>query len=370
MDINLNIKKGQQIRAYYLYFVIIGIQIGVGFLSAPRYIFENARQDAWLSIIIAYLFMILVIKVMFVILSRYENTDIFGIQVDIFGKWFGKLLGFIYLFLFTGELLSLLLHYNEVIQTFIFPTIPSFVMPLILLILIVYGALGGIRIVIGVAFLFVLISPWFFPLLYDPITRMESAHFLPMFDASIVDLLKGAKTTSYSFFGLEILLIIYPFIDNKEKAKRPTYLGITTSMLIVLVTTIISIGYYSPNDFDLLDWPVLSLFKSVSFSFMERFDYFIIAEWMMIVIPTAILLMWAIIHGTERLFQVQQKVTLYVVAIFLLILCTFINTAIDIQKVTDFVTAFGFWIIFVYPFILLPLVLLKTKEKVAKEVQK
>lgn len=369
MKINLSIKKGQRIRAYYLFFVIIGIQIGVGFLNAPRYIFEKAHQDAWVSIIIAYLFMILVTMVMFVILSRYENTDIFGIQVHVFGKWFGKLLGLVYLLLFTGELLSLLLSYNEVIQIFIYPTMPSFVMPTILLILMVYGVLGGIRVVIGIVFLFVIMSPWFFPLLYDPITRMESAHFLPMFEASIVDLLKGAQTTSYSFFGLEILFIIYPFIDNKEKAKRPTYIGLTTSAFIVLLTTVISIGYYSPNDFDLLDWPVLSLFKSVAFSFMERFDYFIIAEWMMVVIPTAVLLMWAIVHGTERIFQVQQKITLYVVAIALLLLCTFINTIGDIQKVTNFITTFGFWIIFVYPFVLLPLVLLKTKRKVSKDVQ-
>lgn len=369
MKINLSIKKGQQIRAHYLFFVIVGIQIGVGFLSAPRYIFEQARQDAWIAIIAAYLLMTLVTKTMFVILSRYECADIFGIQVDVFGKWLGKLLGIVYLLLFTGELLSLLLSYNEVIQIFIYPTIPSFVMPFILLILIIYSVLGGIRIVVGVVFLFVIMSPWFFPLLYDPITRMESAHFLPLFDASLVDLLKGAKTTSYSFFGLEILFIIYPFIDNKEKAKRPTYLGIATSALVVLLTTIISIGYYSPNDFDFLDWPVLSLFKSVSFSFMERFDYFIIAEWMMVIIPTAILLMWAIVYGAERIFQAPQKITLYVVSIIILVLCTIIDTVIDIQKVTNFITSFGFWVIFVYPFVLLPLVLLKTKGKVSKEVQ-
>lgn len=368
MKINLNIKKGQQIRAYYLFFVIIGIQIGVGFLSAPRYIFEEARQDAWISIIAAYFFILLVAKVMFIILSRYENTDIFGIQVDIFGKWFGKLFGTIYLLLFTAELLSLLLSYNEVIQIFIYPTIHASVMPIILLILIVYSVLGGIRVVIGVVFLFVILSPWFFPLLYDPISRMESSHFLPLFDASFFDLIKGAQTTSYSFFGLEILFVIYPFIDRKEKAKRPVYLGLTTSACVVFVTTIISIGYYSPNDFGLLDWPVVSLFKSVSFSFMERFDYFIIVEWMMVIIPTAILLMWAIVHGTERIFQVPQKITLYVVAILLLILCTFINTVVSIQKVTNFVTVFGFWVIFVYPFVLLPLVLLKTKRNKSKEV--
>lgn len=367
MDINLNIKKGQSIRAFLLFFVILGIQIGVGILGAPRYIFAEAHQDAWISILIAFLYMLIVIWVMFLILNQYENADIFGIQVDIFGKWIGKFLGTIYILFFVAELLSVLLSYTEVIQVFLFPTLPSFMMGLLLLILVVYSVLGGIRVIVGVVFLFVLLSPWIFGLLYDPITRMETAHFLPMFEASITDLLKGARTTAYTFLGIEILFIIYPFVENKKEAKLPFYLGASVSAFIIFVTTIISIGYYSPNDFELIDWPVLSLFKSVAFSFMERFDYFVIVEWMMVVIPTMILLMWAITYGTKRLYAIPQKTTLYVVTILLLLTSTFTKTNYQIQTVTDFVAKVGFWIVFVYPIILLPIVLIKKKRQKSKK---
>lgn len=368
MKINLQVERGQQIRAYSLFFIIVGIQVGVGFLSAPRYIFKEAHQDAWLSIIIAYALMFLTTMAMFKLLSLYKNADIFGIQVDVFGIWIGKFLGCIYLLFFASELLSVLLDYIEVIQIFIYPTIPSSLMGLLLIILIIYSVLGGIRVVTGVVFLFFILTPWFFLLLYDPILRMESAHFFPLFEASFIDLLKGAKTTSFSFLGLEILLLIYPFIDHKKKAKLPTYLGITASTIIVLITTIISIGYFSPNDFDLLDWPVISLFKSVSFSFMERFDYLIITQWMFVTIPTAILLMWAVTHGTKRLFNVDEKITLYVISLILLLSFTFINTFTEVKKVVDLIAQAGFWIVFIYPFILLPIVLLKIKQQQKKEV--
>ena len=367
MKINFPVKRGDQIRAHYLFFIIVGIQVGAGFLSAPRYIFKEAQQDAWISILIAYLFMILIVMVMFKILSRYENADIFGIHVALFGKWFGKFLGIIFLLFFMAELLSILLSYIEIVQIFIYPTIPSSVMGGLMLILVFYSVIGGIRIVTGVVFLFVILSPWFFPLLYDPILRMETSHFFPILEASPTDLLKGARTTVYSFLGLEILFVIYPFIDNKQRAKFPTYLGLTVSALVVLTTTIVSIGYFSPNDFDLLDWPVISLFKSVSFTFMERFDYFVVAEWMMVTVPTAILIMWAITYGTKRLFQVEEKITLTVVTLILLPLFSLINTVVEIQKVTDIIGKIGFWIVFVYPFILFPIVLLKTKRQEEKK---
>src|SRR5690625_4226492 len=325
MEINIKIKKNLRIRAFQLFFIMVGIQIGLGILGAPRFIFEHSRQDAWISILIAFVYMLIVLWTMFLILKQYENADIFGIQVDIFGKWFGKLLGTIYIILFMAELLSLLLGYIEVIQVYLYPTMPSFVMALILLILIVYSVIGGIRVVVGVVFLFTLLSPWVFILLYDPITRMEITHFQPIFEASITDLLKGARATAYTFLGIEILFIIYPFIENKQNAKLPAFLGVSTSAFLVLVTTIISIGYYSPYDFELMNWAVLTLFKSVSFSFLERFDYFIIAEWMMVTVPAMILMMWAVTYGTKRLFAIPQKTTLYVVAILLLIISSSIN---------------------------------------------
>lgn len=367
IELNLKIKKPLRIRAFQMYFVIVGIQIGVGILGTPRYIFNQSHQDAWLSVLIATVYMLFLVWIMFVILNQYENADIFSIQVDVFGKWLGKALGTIYIMFFMAVLLSVLVSYIQIIQVYLFPTMPSFVIALLLILLTGYAILGGIRVIVGTVFLFVLLSPWVFILLYDPITRMEWTHFLPLFDASMIELLKGARTTSYSFFGLEILFIIYPFIDNKKDARLPTFLGLSTSACIILVTTIISIGYYSPNDFDLMDWPVLSLFKSVAFSFMERFDYLVIAEWMMVTIPTMILLMWMITHGTKRIYGISQKKTLYTVSVLLLIVATLTKTDFQIEEFTGIVAKIGFWIVFVYPFVLLPIVLFKKKRERRKE---
>ena len=368
MEVNLNIKPNLRFRAFQLFFLMIGIQTAVGILGAPRYIFEKSHQDAWVSILIALVYMLAVLWAMFFILKQYENADIFGIQVDLFGKWFGKLLGTVYLLFFAAELLSILLTYVEIIQVFIYPTMPFFVMGLLLLILVVYTVLGGIRVVVGVVFLFSFLSLWTFLLLYDPITRMEIAHFQPMFDASFTELLKGAQTTSYSFLGFELLFVLYPFIDNKKNAKLPAYLGVSASAFLVFIFTIISIGYYSPNDFELMDWPVLSLFKSVSFTFIERFDYLVIIEWIMVVVPTMVLLMWAITYGTKRIYAIPQKITLYVVAVLILTITSFIKQDDTIAKMTDTVSQVGFWIVFVYPFILLPIVVVKKKWKKRKGV--
>lgn len=371
MKINIQVNKNLRIRAFYLFFIISAIQAGVGVLNAPRDVFLVAGRDAWFSIIIALIYLIIIVAVMFVILKQYESADIFGIQVDIFGKVFGKILGTIYIIYFIGGLLSVLTTYTLAIQIFIYPSLPAFFIGILIMSLVVYAVLGGIRVIVGVVFIFGILTPWIFFLLYDPITRMDFLHFRPMFHTPVTDLLKGARTSAYNFLGVEFLFVIYPFIENKRKAKLPVYLSVTTSALIVLVTTIISIGYYSLHDFKKMDWPVLRLFKSVSLPFLERFDYIVIVQWMMVVIPSIVLLMWAITHGTKRLYKIPQKVTLYIMAILLIISNSLLKYSYQIAKVTQLISKIGFWIVFVYPFFLLPLVLIKKKwQKYKGSVEK
>lgn len=359
MNVNMDVKAGLSFRAFYLFFIINSAQTSVGIMGIPRLIFNEAHQDSWLAILIAYVYLMTIVIVMFSILKKYENADIFGIQVDIFGKRLGKILGTIYILYFILSLFSILMAYIQVIQIFIYPHLPTIVMGLLLLSLIVYSVLGGIRVIVGVVFIFFLLSFWILFFLYDSISRMDMTHFQPMFQASVTDLLKGARATSYNFLGIETILIIYPFIENKQKAKFFTILGMSYATILVLLGTMISIGYFSPQEIEKTNWVVLKLFRGISLPLIERLDYIVIVEWMMVTVPTLLLLMWCITHGTKRLFAIKQRTTLYSVAILLLIICSFIKYENTVEKIGYITDRIGFWLVFVYPIVLLPIVFIK-----------
>lgn len=366
MNINVTINNSLKIPAFYLFFIIHGIQTGVGIMGVPRYIFSKAYQDSWISILLALIFMIIVAYIMLLILKQYENADIFNIQIDIFGSWIGKLFGTVYILFFAATLISVILTYIQVIQIFLYPTIPSFVVTGLLIFLVIYIVSGGIKTLVGVTFIFVILSQWILILAYDPISRMDWAHFLPMFQASIPDLLQGVKATTYSVTGFEILFVIYPFISNKEKAKLPVILGLCYTTFLILSTTAISIGYFSARDLGDIEWSTITLFKNVSYTFVERLDYLLIAEWMMVIIPNIAIYMWAITIGMKRLYKIPQRITLYTTSFIVLIVATVIKSDIYINKLTDTLSSVGFWLIFIYPFVLLPLVILKKKWRKRK----
>ncbi|MGM8366821.1 GerAB/ArcD/ProY family transporter [Virgibacillus sp. W0181] len=366
MEIDLKIKPAFQIRAFYLFFIVSTNQIAVGVLNAPQNIFIATKQDAWIAILISYAYILFVILVMFYILRKYKNADIFGIQVDIFGKVIGRLLGTIYLIYFYFSFLLILLIYIEVSQIFIYPTMTSFIIALLILILVVYTVTGGLRVITGVAFLFFILTQWLLLLLYDPISRMDWDHLLPMFHTGAPELLKGIKASTPPLSGFEILFLIYPFVSNKEKAKWPVILGISYSVFILLLTTMIVIGYYSLQDIKNVEWTVLTLFKSVAYTFLERIDYIVVVEWMMLVIPTNVILMWGMTYGMKRLYNIPQRITLYIAAISILILASFIKSSHLIDRLQEIVSIVGIGLIYIYPLILLPFVVLKKKGQKKK----
>ena len=366
MEINLKVKTNLQIRPFYLFFIISGLQLGVGIIGAPRFIFLEAERDSWLSILIAFLFTCLVVAAMFYILNQYESADYFGIHVDVFGKWLGKLLGTVFIVFLFASFLSILMTYIQVVQIFIYHALPNWVLTVLIMILVLYAVFGGIRVVVGVGFVLFLITFWLLVTLVDPITRMNWLNLLPMFQATLPELLKGARATAYTLSGFEILMIIYPFIINKHKAKLPTYLGLAYTSFILLLVTIISIGYFSSIGLKNINWAVLILVKSASFTFLERIDYIVVVMWLMVIIPNLVFLMWAIAHGLKRMYKITQKKTHFILTIIILIIVNFFHYDYQITALTDWIAKVSFWVVYIYPFILLPLVMIKKKWKTKK----
>lgn len=359
MEINLNVPKKEQFRSFYLFFIIASAQLGVGLLGVPRVLFLEAGHDAWISIILAYAYISLILFVMLYILRQYENTDILGVQADLFGSFVSKVIGTVYIVYFLIHNLSTIITYIEIIQVFIIPDSNDIILGSMLLILVIYTLFGGIHAVIGISFLFFLFSSWLFILLIEPIQQVDFLNFLPVMDREITDILRGVTKTAYTFTGFEALLFIYPFIANKEKAGRAVFLGFSWFMFLVLILTNIVVGFLSPEQLQRRIWPVLNMFKIQTSPIIERLDYIVVAEWMMVALPKIILLTWCITHIAKRLYNVSTKVSAYAIAAITLILIPFFTEHFVSQQLIDSIRYVSYGLVYIYPLLLLPLVLIK-----------
>lgn len=367
MKINLDIPYGNQFRAFYMFFVVFAMQAGVGVLGTPRIVFLEAGHDAWISIILTYLCIVVLLLIMLYLLRQYDNTDILGIQADLFGSFISKVIGTVYIIYFSLQLLSILVNYIEVIKVFVFPESQSLTLGLMLIIPIAYTLLGGLRVTIGVVFIFTFLTYWVLILLIEPARQIDLLNFSPIMDRNFMDILRGVVANAYTFSGFEILFFIYPFVKGKNKITKSVILGTSGVTFLILLTTTIAIGFLSPDQLQRRIWALLNLYKIQTSPIIERLDYIVVAEWMMVVLPKAILLMWCIIYTTKRIFNVPKKVSIYIFSIIILAFIPFFTDHFVIQKLIDFTKYIAYGLVYFYPLLLLPFVFVKKRIQKRRE---
>lgn len=352
------------INAYLVFFLVHTAQIGLGIVGVQRVIFVEARQDAWIAVLLSGLWIHLVVFVICQTLKQTEHDNIFSLHTFVYGRVLGWIANAAVVVYFLMAYTSILLGYVEMTLTWMYPDFPLWGGVLILLLLTIYALYGGgFRLVAGVSFLTFFMTIWIALVVFQPLKYAEWIHLLPIWEATPKQMANGVLKTAYTMLGFEVLYIIYPFVKEKERAHRYAQFGVLLTTFLVAVVTVIAIAFFSPKQLDVTIWASLSMFKIVKFPFIERFEYIVIPLWLLVVLPNLLMFMWAMTRGGKALFRVKQKYLLFVFAFLSYVVAIMFEKRATINEFIDQVGYYGFGLSFVYPFILYVLVRIKKWAK-------
>ncbi|MEH7176559.1 GerAB/ArcD/ProY family transporter [Neobacillus vireti] len=371
MKVNLHPKEGLLINAFMLVFIIHSIQVGVGMAGLPRIVYLEAKHDAWISVFLAGLLTSVVLVFMIQMLKQYDSADLYGIHVDVFGKWAGHFLNVIYMIYMTSTFFIILMNYVEIVQVWIFPTLPSWELSLVLILLVIYAVFGGIRVVVGVAFFSVVGTIWLAFVLFVPFKFGDFTHLFPIMNVNTKQLLRGSYSTAFSMLGFELIMFVYPFVKEKRKAMVFAQIGNFITTIMLTLATLVSIVFFASNSLEKTIWPVLSMFKIVRLPNLERFEFIAVSFWMLIILPNMCFYLWAASKGFSRILGKKQKSGIWIIAIVTFAGTFFIQSRYQMNMVTDVIAKAGFFLAFCYPVVLASIVFIKKwyKRRVRKHAE-
>ena len=208
-----SVPENLQITHTYVFFLMTAMQIGVGILSLERVIVQTTGYDGWLSIFITGLVLHVLLWMMYHILADCKG-DIVSAHQLIFGKYIGGILSLafsLYILLLT---LNVLVSFIEIIRVWMFPNIHLWIFAAFMVALIYYFVVAGFRVITGLCLLSVLIGLPILWLKFFPTQAGDTLEIYPIITHSLKEILQGSKVTLFSFLGMELLLIYYPFIKN------------------------------------------------------------------------------------------------------------------------------------------------------------
>lgn len=359
MKVNLHPKEGLLFNAFMLVFIINGVQVGVGLAGLPRVVYLDAKHDAWISVFLAGIITSVVLALMVQMLKQYDSADLYGIHVDIFGEWAGNSLNILYMIYMSLTFFIILMNYVEIVQVWIFPSLQTWQLSLVLILLVIYAVYGGIRVVVGVAFISVIGTIWLVVVLFVPLQFADYTHLFPIMNANMKQLLMGARSTTLSMLGFEIIMFVYPFVKEKQKTMLFVQIGNLFTTIIFTIATLISIVFFASNSLEKTIWPVLSMFKIVKLPNLERFEFIAVSFWMLIILPNMCFYLWAASKGFSRIMRRKQKWGVWIIAIAAFAGSFFVKARYQMNTMTDVAANVGFYFAFCYPVLLASIVLIK-----------
>lgn len=300
-DLRHDITSGQ------LMAFVVSAQIGIGILTLPSALAQKAGHDGWIAVIISGFICLVEGITITYLLKRYRNSNIFQINYIIYGKLVGFILNIsflIYLIFITGITLR---FFTETVNIIILKHTPPLVITILVSLSTIYGVAKGLKVICRFAVMlffsyFILILSLLLAIKYTRYT-----YLLPIGGAGIINIMKGVKTSAYSFLGFELITLLYPNIKDKEKAVKYMSISIIFTTLYYALSVIISTIMFGETKLSMLVFPVYNIEQSLELPVIERLDTFYILFWFPTMAATVRAYFFSCYYGISKLFKIKGK---------------------------------------------------------------
>ncbi|MEQ6388183.1 endospore germination permease [Bacillaceae bacterium S4-13-58] len=256
--------------------------IGSAILFTPSLLANAAKQDAWISAIVATVIALFLVLFYSKLHELYPKKSYFECTTYVLGKWVGGVIIFItYMYLFL--LCSILLwDIGDFLKTQILVQTPIQVIHILFMLTVIYTIRLGIENVGRTSEIFL---PWvlglFFLLCIFLIGSIEKENLLPYIEKGIKPVIHGSYyLLAFPYLELFVFLMITPYVNKEAKVKKSFLQGTLIGGLLLTTVTFLCILVLGSDVTIRNMFPVYLLGKKVSIGeFLERLEVIIAIIW-------------------------------------------------------------------------------------------
>jgi len=250
--------------------------------SALFYLGGDAKQDAWL-VLLSMMFVGIFLQLIYTTLFfEYPNDTIISYMPKIFGKVLGYILGISYTFYFAHIAARVLRDFIELILIVVLPGTAPYLIALVLMSTITYGAFLGIESMGRLAQImlpfYVGVIVFMYISLFATPGLIDIKSIQPVLEKGFTRILKTAYPLLITFpYGETVVLaMVYPSLNMPKKARKTgvlsiIFLGVFLSFNMIVIISTLGVDFASASLF-----PLLEIGRLINIGFIDRIDIFVI----------------------------------------------------------------------------------------------
>ncbi|MFZ7947015.1 MULTISPECIES: GerAB/ArcD/ProY family transporter [Bacillaceae] len=273
-------------------------------------VMEDAKQDIWISYVIASLLGVLIAYAATKAAQLHPNHSLIQFSKLILGKWLGTLIVLVYLFQWFSVIGNILREFADFTITILLPTTPPWALYVTMLLLLIYVTyIGGIEgigrcsevfgpIIILSVILLIILS----------IKDFDTLNLMPVFiDSGIVSIWKGALTP-LAFLGESVMmLMLVSFMNEPQKALKSAVGGIALAAFAVTIVALCVLLIFGPEISAKLRHPTFDVVSYISvMDFIQNLEIIAVLVWILSVFIKLSLYFFLACYGTAQLFKIKD----------------------------------------------------------------
>ena len=264
-------------------FTIIGAIMGISVLSIPNTAVLDAKQDGWIAAIMGSIYPFYVVFIASIIIRKYPETNIIELSKKYLGKIFGNILNIIFMAQFIYYAVLVISQGIHILITYAVWFMTPLKISLLMALLVVYGVTKGLKVLARIntlAFVFMSI------VMMATLVAFRYGSFLnvrPVFGAGVGNIIKGSIDTAFAYANMELILVIHPYVKNKDKVIKLALISAAIITLYYTWSVFSTTLYFGPDIAPKSLWPFYFVTESVKIPVINNFRLVLMLIWPLII---------------------------------------------------------------------------------------
>lgn len=272
------LEKGK-ISAFQMAFMMYPAVLATGFLALPTISAQYAKNDLWLTGILASLVGMITVYMATWLHELYPKQTIIQYSERIIGTIPGKIVGLIFFLFCLNGTGTITREYAEfVTSSFLFKT-PVILVISSMLLLAAVAVRGGAEMLARSAMIFtpVFIFPVIFLLLLIP--DLDARNILPVMSRGIIPVLKGSFAPQAWVSEFFVITFLLPCLTDPENGRKWGMISLCTVIISMTFVNLITLFLLGPDTGN-KTYPILVTFRYIKVAnFFENLEALVLAMW-------------------------------------------------------------------------------------------
>ncbi len=191
----------------------------------------------------------------------------------------GSILNILQLFIFAFYGVSEVSGVSNFLTVYIIDFLPSFRVMFLLIALAALSAYKGLKVIGKISEIVFYIMMLAAAIGILALIKGSFLNVMPIFGTGYMNILKGIKGTAYGYSGIEMVLLLYPYINDKNKLKASCVKSVALICMGYTWVTFATIFYLGHRVIPKAMWSSLFIIESLRLPIINNFRFVVMYIW-------------------------------------------------------------------------------------------